>query len=116
MQSAEAAQAVGRGDSGDAAFWQQIKSQKEVLFIDPTNAYVITEASVSPTEEWVRLTYNTTDLSAANLDPTPQYGGQEDVTMSRLGSEWLVSGEGERGRGGLSPGRAYLSSSRNHAT
>ena len=91
--SAEAAQAVGRGDSGDAALWQQVQSEKETLFIDPTDALVITEASVSPTQEWVRVTYNTTDDSSRNPDPAPQYGGQEDVIMSKVGGQWLVSGE-----------------------
>ena len=91
--SAEAAQAVGRGDSGDAALWQQVRSEKETLFIDPTDAFVITEASVSPTQEWVRVTYNTTDVSSRNPDPAPQYGGQEDVIMSKVGGQWLVSGE-----------------------
>ena len=91
--SAEAAQAFGRGDSGDAALWQQVQSEKETLFIEPTDAFVITEASVSPTQEWVRVTYNTTDVSSRNPDPAPQYGGQEDVIMSKVGGQWLASGE-----------------------
>jgi hypothetical protein len=93
VHSAQAAQAAGHGDSGDATFWQQVQSAKETLFIDPTAAYVITEAGVTTTSEWVRVTYNTTDVTARNPDPAPQYGGQEDVIMSKVGSQWLVSGE-----------------------
>ena len=94
VQSAEAAQAAGQGDSGDAVFWQQVQSDKETLFINPTNAYVITEAGVTPTSEWVRVTYNTADVTARNPDPAPQYGGQEDLIMSKVGGHWLVTGEG----------------------
>jgi hypothetical protein len=94
VQSAEAAQAAGQGDSGDAVFWQQVQSEKETLFIDPTDAYVINEAGVTPTTEWVRVTYNTTDVTTLSPDPSPQYGGQEDLIMSKVGGQWLVSGEG----------------------
>ena len=41
----------------------------------------------------MRVTYNTTDVTARNPDPAPQYGGQEDVIMSKVGGQWLVSGE-----------------------
>jgi hypothetical protein len=95
VQSAEAAQAAGQGDSGDTVFWQQVRSEKETLFINPTNAYVIIEAGVTPTSEWVRVTYDTTDVTARNPDPAPQYGGQEDLIMSKVGSHWLVKGEGK---------------------
>jgi hypothetical protein len=94
VQSAEAGQAAGQGDSGDSAFWQQVQSEKETLFIDVTDADVITEAGSTPTTEWVRVTYNTTDVTARNPDPSPQYDGQEDVIMSKAGSQWLVTGEG----------------------
>ena len=95
VQSADAARAAGQGDSGDAAFWRQVQSEKETLFINPTNAYIIKEAGVTPTSEWVRVTYNTTDVTAHNPAPAPQYGGQEDLIMSKAGSQWLVSGEGK---------------------
>ncbi len=94
VRSAEAAQSPGHGDSGDNVYWQNVQSEKETLFIEPTAAYVITEAGVTPTSEWVRVTYDTTDVTARNPDPAPQYGGQEDVVMSKVGSRWLVSGEG----------------------
>jgi hypothetical protein len=100
VRSAEAARVAGQGDSGDAAFWQNVQSEKETLFIDPTDAYVITEAGVTPTSVWVRVSYNTTDVTARNPDPAPQYGGQEDVIMSKVGNRWLVSGEGKTGAEG----------------
>jgi hypothetical protein len=100
VQSGESARAARQGDSGDAAFWQQVQAEKETMFIDPTDAYVITEAGVTPTSVWVRVSYNTTDVTARNPDPAPRYGGQEDVIMSKGGSQWLVSGEGNTGAEG----------------